>query len=118
MVVPNGQSPHAHKAGDGIRTPEVVAFQNGFGVAGRFEAVAVLLQFFAELNVVVDLAVEDHTEVLEAKGLVGLLGQVHDFQVVVTKGGRTHARQVRAVGSAVGLGRVHRRHGGFARFRA
>src|SRR6185503_11507991 len=53
------ERPHAVETADAIEPPLVVGAQEHFGVAARAEAITVLNELFAELEVVVDLAIED-----------------------------------------------------------
>jgi hypothetical protein len=61
----------------------MVALEDDFGVAAGFKRVAQLLQFASKFKVVIDLAVEDHRQMLKEVGLVGVFAQVHNLQVIM-----------------------------------
>ena len=59
LLVPEGEGEHAAKPADRLEVPGAEGLDEDFGVGGGAEAVAEVQQLFAELDVVVDLAVED-----------------------------------------------------------
>ena len=61
----------------------MVALEDDLGVAAGFKRIAQLLQFASKLEVVIDLTVEDHRQLLKAVGLVGVFAQVHNLQVIM-----------------------------------
>ena len=91
---------------DDVLAPVVIAHRNGFAITFRIEGIAQGLEFFAELNVVVDLAVKGKGIPLwfilraPAQGLVGMF-QVDNGQAVKAEGGVAIMPSTGCVRSAV-----------------
>lgn len=81
-AIHHGDSQHADQMLGEAFTPPVVRGQYDLGVAARTEAVAVLLQFGAQLPVVVDAAIEADrdAEFVGVHRLTAAVGQVDDAQ--------------------------------------
>src|SRR5262249_26676380 len=81
--VPEGEGEHAVEALETIGAPADVGHQDDFGVAIGGEGEAVLLEDTAELEEVVDLAVEDDGVGAAGHGLVAGLGEVENSEAPV-----------------------------------
>jgi len=112
----DGEREHALEAVDAPRPPGVPGLEDDLGVAGREEAVALGLEFGAQLGIVVDAAVERdrEAEFAVAHRLRGLLREVDDLQPSVAEAGAVADQHATAVGAA---GDHHPHHGrdGFGR---
>src|SRR6185369_10439411 len=80
-LVPDREGKHATQVVRTISAKLIVRVHNRFGVAVGVESVAQLLEFFAQLEIVVDLAVEDdpRAAILIVDGLLSAL-EVNDGQ--------------------------------------
>src|SRR6185369_1226858 len=78
--VPKRESEHSAKAPDAGRPPRLISGQEHLGVGASLEALAERLQFGAQLQIVVNLAVvgDDIAAARELHGLAPALGQVDD----------------------------------------
>jgi hypothetical protein len=112
-VVPHRDRKNAIQALDERVAPRLVRVHQHFGVAARAEAVALLLQFRAEVEVVVDLAVERDPAglVLVRDGLVAP-SHVHDGQAAVAERGEVERFDPLVIGAAVLLDAAHLRDEG------
>ncbi len=85
---PDGHCEHAAHPGKAVGVPLQEGAQDGFGIAVAAEAMAQRFQVAADLQVIVDLAVEgdDGVGVVTSEGLVAA-AQVDNFQAHRAKGG-------------------------------
>ena len=78
-TVPNGNAEHATQVPNHVGTPVMVAHDYGLPVTLGIEGIAEFGEFFAQLNVVVNLAIESHGVAIglvrwsPSKRLVGML---------------------------------------------
>ena len=113
-LVPQRERKHAVDALDHSVAPLLVAVHQHLAVGARTEIVAPRLQLCAQLDEVVDLAVEDNLDaaVLVAEGLVSGGGQINHGQAPVAQTHTGRIPSALAVRATRGQGAKHRRQYG------
>jgi hypothetical protein len=112
-VLQDGEGEHAAEMVDAVRAPFLIGMEDDLGVGAGAEAVAMGLQFPAQVEEVVDFAVVDDPAgfVLIGDGLVAG-GEVNDAEAGHGQGGIAEDHGAGVVGAAVGKGGVHAFEGG------
>src|SRR5215213_1162155 len=109
-LVPDGEGKHAAQVFRAVSAELIVGVNDGFGVAVGVESVAQLFEFLAQLEVVVDLAVEDdpRATIRVVNWLLAAL-EVDDCEATHREAGRAVDVKAVLIGTAVTDGVVHPR---------
>src|SRR5262249_43376626 len=111
-AVPDGEREHPVESAEGIWSPFGKRRQHDFGVGTRSEDSALRLQFRAQLEEVVDLAVvrQDEAPVRRKHRLLGGVGEIDDGEAPMPEAERSIDEGPLAIGSPVVEGGRHGLH--------